>query len=337
MQRCIDLALQGRGRVAPNPLVGCVIVYEDKIIGEGYHAKYGDLHAEIKSLDSVVDKTLLSNSTLYVNLEPCNHFGKTPPCTRKIIDAGIPKVVIGHRDPNIQIEGNGVEELQKAGVEVVEHVLRESNFDLNRRFTTFHEKRRPFIILKWAQTADGYMAQTGGVQTLISNEQSKQLVHHWRSEEQAIMVGTNTALVDNPRLTVREIEGINPLRVVLDRELRIPLENYLFDGQTPTLVINDLKSEKEGNLEYLKLGFKEELLANILKELTSRDIQSILVEGGAQLHNSFIALNLWDEARIITSPVTFGSGIEAPDISGEEIKSESVGDNSISYLRNSSA
>jgi len=335
MQRCIDLAQKGMGRVAPNPLVGCVVVFGDEIIGEGYHSRFGELHAEIKALESVEDKSLLGSSTLYVNLEPCNHFGKTPPCTRRIIEAGVPKVVIGLRDPNIQIEGRGIEKLREAGIEVIEGILSESNYELNRRFLTLHKKKRPYIILKWAQTSDGFMAKAGDVKTAISNEQSKQLVHQWRGEEQAIMVGTNTALIDNPQLTVREIDGVNPLRVVLDRELQIPQNSHLLDGKTSTIVVNEHKSDREHNVEHLKLDFDQDLLTNVLNELASRDIQSILVEGGAQLHSSFIAANLWDEARIITSPITFGGGIEAPEISGEQLKTESLGNNFIAYLTNS--
>ena len=336
MRRCLDLAAKGVGRVAPNPLVGCVIVRENEVIGEGYHAKFGEQHAEIKALESVKDKSLLKGSTLYVNLEPCNHFGKTPPCTDQIIEAKVARVVIGQRDPNIQVAGQGVEVLKGAGIEVEEEVLAEDNYQLNLRFITFHEKQRPYIILKWAQTKDGFTAKTGEVETAVSNGQSRLIVHRWRSQEQAIMVGTNTALIDDPQLTVRELGGTNPLRVVLDRELKIPTNYHLLSGKVSTIVVNESKSASENNLEHLKLKFDDQLLLNLMSELSSRNIQSVLVEGGAKLHNSFIVQDLWDEARVITSTLIFRSGVKAPDIKGKIHKIEAVEDNSISYIMNMS-
>lgn len=335
MRHCLLLAAKGLGHVAPNPMVGAVIVHKGKIIGEGWHMKYGEAHAEVNAINSVDNKGLLSSSTLYVTLEPCAHYGKTPPCADLIVHHKIPYVVIGCIDSNSLVKGKGVEKLVSAGCDVKIGVLDEECRELNKRFFSFHEKKRPYIVLKWAQSADGFIdvlrgIETAGQATPISNAQSKKLVHQWRSEEQAIMVGTNTALLDNPRLTVREHTGKNPLRIVLDRELRIPISYHLFDGSAPTLVFTEMKEKRSDKAEYVHVKFDSTLLKRVMEELVRRNIQSVIVEGGSQLLNSFTSQNLWDESRVLISRRRLGSGVEAPvlhekpihteDIEGDELK-----------------
>jgi len=325
MQQCISLAKLGFGNVAPNPMVGCVIVHQNIIIGEGYHQQYGEAHAEVNAINAVKDKNLLKESTLYVNLEPCAHFGKTPPCSNLIIEYQIPKVVIGCIDSFSEVSGKGIAKMEKAGIEVTVGVLETESLELNNRFFTFHTKRRPYIILKWAQTQDGFIdvdrdsCSLSGAEmeqpldNWITTPSSKKIVHKWRSQEQAIMVGTNTAFNDNPQLNVREAEGKNPLRIVLDLNLRLPNNLHLFDKTIPTLVFNTLKNKTENNLEFVKIE-KDHLIPQILKELYQRDIQSVIIEGGAQLLNTFIKENLWDEARVFTGIKTFKKGLQAPQI-----------------------
>ena len=319
MKRCLDLAVLGLGHTSPNPLVGSVIVHNDRIIGEGFHHVYGGPHAEVNAVDAVADKSLLPGSTLYVNLEPCSHSGKTPPCADMIIRAGIPEVVIGTSDPNPLVSGNGIRRLEQAGVKVFTGVLQDQCRDLNKRFFTYHTKKRPLIILKWAQTSDGFMdvlRENAGVQepNWISNEISRILVHKWRSEEQSILVGTRTALLDNPRLNVRQWSGNSPIRMVLDRNLRLPATLNLFDNSMPTLVFNALKDSREGLTQYVRLDFTGSVLRDLLRYLHDKGLQSVFVEGGQKLLNSFLDENLWDEARVFTGPVKFGAGISAPVI-----------------------
>lgn len=339
MRQCISLALKGMGHAAPNPLVGSVIVHNDEVIGEGYHERYGDAHAEVNAINSVKNKELLKEATLYVNLEPCAHHGKTPPCADLIVKHKIPYVVIGTVDPHSVVKGKGIEKLVSAGCDVKVGVLEEECRELNRRFFTFHEKQRPYILLKWAQTADRYIDtqrsfDQAGEALRISNEESRRLVHRWRSEEQAIMVGTNTALLDNPMLTVRECEGKNPLRVVPDRQLRIPLHYHLFDGSAPTLVFTEMKEKRSAKAEYVHVKFDDRLIEKILKELYRRNIQSVMVEGGHQLLSSFISKGLWDEARIFTSRRKLGSGVQAPAFSRKPVSSGDIAGDQLSIYRN---
>jgi len=319
MNRCIELARLGFGSTAPNPMVGSVIVHGDRIIGEGYHKKAGAFHAEVNAIGSVKDKELLTKSVLYVNLEPCAHTGKTPPCTDLIIKCRIPSVVIGTADPHEIVSGKGIMQLRQAGIAVTTGICRDSCIDLNRRFFTYHAFKRPYILLKWAQSSDGFMdvireKSDPARPNWISNELSRKLVHKWRTEEQAIMVGTHTALLDNPRLNVREWPGNNPLRIVLDRTLQLPATLHLFDNQIATLIINEIRDDVSRLCRYHKIPFTSQLLPSVMNLLHKQGIQSVIVEGGKQLLESFIASGLWDEARIFTGQRPFGSGIKAPDI-----------------------
>lgn len=304
MQRCLELAKLGAGSVAPNPMVGAVLVCNDRIIGEGWHQQYGKAHAEVNCLASVKEEDwkLIIQSTLYVSLEPCAHFGKTPPCTDLIIQHKIPKVVIGCRDPFKEVDGKGIEKLEAAGVMVELGVLEKDCKELNKRFFTFHTQQRPYIILKWAETADGFIAPFAGAEglrLLISNEYSNRLVHQWRSEEAAILVGTNTALLDNPELTTRLWPGKSPIRLVLDMNLRLPTSLKIFNGEERTIIFNAVKQEEKNDLLYYKLERDRDILTQLMSALYQLKIQSVLVEGGAKLLQSFIDAGLWDEVRII--------------------------------------
>lgn len=323
MQRALDLAQLSRGSVSPNPLVGCVVVHNNIIIGEGRHEKYGEAHAEVNAVASVKDQSLLKDSTVYVNLEPCSHFGKTPPCADLLVKHQIKKVVIANMDPNPLVSGKGIQKLKDAGIEVVTGVLKAKGNELNKRFFTFIEQKRPYIILKWAETADGFIARENFDSKWISNEQSRQLVHKWRSEEDAVLVGTATALHDNPALTVRDWSGRNPVRIVLDRYGRLPKTLTLFDGQQQTICYTVTKSETQKNLDFVKLNessFQQDLLDDLFK----RNIQSVIIEGGATTLQQFINNEFWDEARVFTSDKEFGSGITAPQFNGNLISTESV-------------
>jgi diaminohydroxyphosphoribosylaminopyrimidine deaminase / 5-amino-6-(5-phosphoribosylamino)uracil reductase len=315
MQRCIELARQGAGSVAPNPMVGAVLVYNDLIIAEGYHAQYGQAHAEVNCINAVTEEhlPLLTQSTLYVSLEPCTHFGKTPPCADLIIKKKIPKVVIGCRDPFKEVDGKGIEKLKAAGIEVISGVLEAACKDLNKRFFCFHTMHRPYIILKWAQTANGVIANKDYSGISISNEFTNRLVHKWRSEEAAILVGTNTALADNPSLTTRLWTGNNPVRLVVDMNLRLPQSLKLFDGEVKTIVFNTVKQEEKNNLLFCRLTNDTSLVHQTCNALYKLNIQSVLVEGGAKLLQSFIDEGLYDEVRIITNnQLQVPEGITAP-------------------------
>ncbi|MBK9733010.1 MAG: bifunctional diaminohydroxyphosphoribosylaminopyrimidine deaminase/5-amino-6-(5-phosphoribosylamino)uracil reductase RibD [Chitinophagaceae bacterium] len=330
MRRCLELAMLGSGNVAPNPLVGSVIVHGDKIIGEGFHQQYGGPHAEVNAIVSVKEDDLhfLSQSRLYVNLEPCSHTGKTPPCADLIIEKQIPEVIIGMQDPNPLVSGKGIAKLREAGCKVSVDVLKEECLILNRRFANFIEKKRPYIILKWAQSADGFIGEVNQ-EVSLSNHFSKTLTHKWRSEEVAIMVGTQTALVDDPILDSRLWSQHNPLRIVLDRHLRLPETLHLFDGSIPTLVFTSKKKAALKNMEFVTIDFNDQLLNHLLSILYERQIQSVLVEGGQKLLQSFIDGALWDEARIFITPGVLGKGIAAPRISASVFSQEHVGDDTL--------
>lgn len=334
MNRCLELARLGAGHVAPNPMVGAVLVYEDRIIGEGYHKEYGKAHAEVNCIESVKDedKRLIEKSTLYVSLEPCSHYGKTPPCSDRIIKERIPVVVIGCRDSYEEVNGRGIEKLKAAGVEVIENVLEKESLELNKRFFTFHQKRRPYVILKWAQSNDGMIANADHSRVFISNEEVNRLVHKWRSEEAAIMIGTNTALHDNPELTVRLWEGKSPVRIVIDKDLKLPQSLKVFDGHIQTIVFNKLKEEQGNNISFIKIK-EDDFFKNVCISLYQINIQSVLIEGGAKLLQSFIDKDLWDEARVIVNDqLQIGNGVKAPVLKKEKlIAGENIGNNTISY------
>jgi diaminohydroxyphosphoribosylaminopyrimidine deaminase / 5-amino-6-(5-phosphoribosylamino)uracil reductase len=315
MQRAMELALNGRGHVSPNPLVGSVVVHDGKIIGEGFHKKYGGPHAEVEAVNAVSDKSLLKESTLYVNLEPCSHFGKTPPCADMIIREGLRSAVISNVDPNPLVAGQGVKKLLDAGIDVQTGVLEQRGSELNKRFFTSMVKQRPYIILKWAQTKDGFIARENFDSKWISNDLSRQLVHKWRTEEDAIMIGTQTAKIDNPQLNVRLWTGRDPVRVVIDRNLKLDSSLHLFNGLQNTLVYNLIRDEERQNLIYRKIA-DENFLNALIKDLHQLKIQSMIVEGGTSLLQSFIDLHLWDEAQIFTSDKIFEKGIQAPEITG---------------------
>jgi diaminohydroxyphosphoribosylaminopyrimidine deaminase / 5-amino-6-(5-phosphoribosylamino)uracil reductase len=323
IQRTFDLALMGVGAVSPNPRVGCVIVKGGEVIGEGWHKKYGEAHAEVNAVESVADKNQLAGSTAYVNLEPCSHFGKTPPCSDLLIQHGVKKVVISNLDSNPLVAGEGIKKLKEAGIEVITGVLEKEGRDLNKRFFTYHEKQRPYIILKWAQTTDGFIAHSNYESRWISSEFSRQLVHKWRSEEDAVLVGTKTAAHDNPNLTVRDWSGRNPIRLVIDRFLRLSDNLNLFDKSVPTVCFNILKNEEHSNLKLVRLD-ELHFIPQLLTWLQTEKIQSLLVEGGSQTLSLFIESGLWDEARIFTSIRSFHKGIKAPPLQGDLILREQI-------------
>ncbi len=341
MHRCLELATKGAGQVAPNPMVGAVLVHEEKIIGEGWHQKYGEAHAEVNCIDQAIQNgfaELIPRSTLYVSLEPCAHFGKTPPCTDLIIQNKIPEVVIGCRDPFIEVDGKGIQKLKAAGVIVITNVLEAECKELNKRFFTFHTQHRPYVILKWAMTKDGFMApltHEKGSRLLISNEYSNRLVHQWRSEESSILVGTNTALLDDPGLTTRLWPGQSPVRLVVDMELKLPPSLKLFDQRHRTIVFNTVKHEEEGNCWYYQVTEEVSLVHQVLNALYQLKIQSVLVEGGARLLQSFIDEDAWDEARIITNEqLETGTGLKAPSLDMMQLTGqERQGNDTTSYFK----
>jgi diaminohydroxyphosphoribosylaminopyrimidine deaminase/5-amino-6-(5-phosphoribosylamino)uracil reductase len=322
MHRCIELAALGSGSVSPNPMVGAVIVHDDQIIGEGYHRQYGQAHAEVNAINQVFTdfedaEALLKKSTLYVSLEPCAHYGKTPPCADLIIKHRIPKVVVGCRDPFEQVNGKGIEKLKAAGVKVISGILEAECQWLNRRFFTRVQKQRPYVILKWAQTDDGFIAPADNSQFWITSNESRKLVHKWRGEEDAILVGKNTVATDNPHLNTRLWPGKSPKRVVIDRKLELSRKLKIYDQSVETLVFNELKTDIEGKTKYIALeDFERFVPQYILFQLYLQDIQSVIIEGGAHTLNSFIEEGLWDEARIFTGKAVLGQGISAPRITG---------------------
>lgn len=315
MQRALELAALGRGYVSPNPLVGSVVVYNDKIIGEGWHKKWGEAHAEVNAIRSVEDKALLPHATVYVTLEPCSHFGKTPPCADLLIEHKVKKVVVANLDTNPLVAGEGIKKLRAAGIEVITGILDRAGRELNKRFFTFMEKQRPYIILKWAETSDGFIAQENYDSKWISNVLSRQWVHKWRTEEDAILIGAKTVVHDNPQLNVRDWTGRNPTRVIIDRFLKLNEKLHVFDRSQPTLCYNLLKHEEFPNLTLVRMD-ENNFLQNVLHDLWKRKVQSLIVEGGATLLRIFIEAGLWDEARVFQSPRKFNKGIPAPVLKG---------------------
>jgi diaminohydroxyphosphoribosylaminopyrimidine deaminase/5-amino-6-(5-phosphoribosylamino)uracil reductase len=339
MHRCIQLAKLGAGHVAPNPLVGAVLVHESRIIGEGFHQRYGKAHAEVNCIASVKedDLKLVSSSTLYVSLEPCVHFGKTPPCTDLIIANKIAKVVVGCTDPYAEVKGKGIEKLKKAGIEVLDHVLLKECLELNKRFITFQLEHRPYVVLKWAQSRNGKMARTDRQRFAISNEFSRRLVHQWRSEEASILVGANTAFHDDPELSNRFWHGANPIRLVTDMELRLPSSLKLFNGEIPTTIFNSRKHSLEeidftshqplgkDGLAYYQVTTDVSLVQQIMHALYQLKIQSVLVEGGGRLLQSFIDENYWDEIRLITNKeLNMDEGVVSPVFNGIKMNEQEL-------------
>lgn len=318
MARCIQLARGGLGHTRPNPMVGAVVVHRGRIIGEGYHRKCGEAHAEVNAIAAVKEEALLREATLYVSLEPCSHYGKTPPCAEWIIRKGIPRVVVGCLDPFPEVSGRGVRMLREAGVEVVTGVMENEAWELNKAFMTLHTLRRPYILLKWAQSADGYIDRTrtdvSEPPVLLSSPETLRQVHKLRAETAAIMVGTHTALLDNPSLTVRRWAGNSPVRITLDRDLRIPEYYNLKDGSVPTLIFTSREAESRPGLEYIRLDFGQPVLPQVLHQLYLRRVDSLLVEGGATLLKHFLKEDLWDEARVETSPFDLTGGVRAPEM-----------------------
>ncbi len=325
IRRCIELASNGLCNAAPNPMVGAVIVHNGKIIGEGYHARCGEGHAEVNAIRSVKDESLLKESTIYVSLEPCSHYGKTPPCADLIISKGIPRVVVGCIDPFSQVSGRGIQKLRDAGIDVTVGVLEDECKNLIRRFVTFNTRKRPYITLKWAESADGFIDinRENGSPVVMSTPITSMYVHKQRAEHKAILVGRKTALLDNPSLTTRNWYGANPLRLVIDRTLSLPSNLRLFDHTTPTLVFTEKEKAVEENLEYITLDFSKDILPQILTVLYERKIQSLLVEGGTTLLQSFINSGLWDEMFVEHSEKVLGEGVESPNIpKGTVIRTE---------------
>lgn len=323
ISRCIQLAKNGMGTTFPNPMVGSVIVHDDIIIGEGYTSPYGGPHAEVNAINSVKNKMLLKKASLYVTLEPCSHFGKTPPCADLIIEHQIQNVVIGLLDPHEKVAGQGIEKLKAAGIHVTVGVLEKECRDHHKRFLSYHTKKRPYIILKWAETADGYMAPLQQKRNnnpepyWISNAYSQQMVHQWRSQEQAILVGTNTVLADNPKLNVRHWKGQNPIRIILDRELKISKKYHILDGSVTTIIVTGfLPKNPQPGIIYEAIDFELNLPDQICTILHKHNILSIIIEGGAKTLQNFIDSELWDEARIFRGKNKFGEGLKAPNIHG---------------------
>ncbi len=323
MERCLQLAKNGLGSTYPNPLVGAVVVCDNKIIGEGWHRKAGGPHAEVHAINSVSDKNILQKATIYVSLEPCSHYGKTPPCSDLIISSEIKKVVIGSVDPFKHVAGKGIKKLLDAGCEVRVGVLEKKCAELNKRFFTFHTQKRPFIILKWAQSADGFIAPDQRMRgsrspVWITNTASRQLVHKWRAEEMAILVGTSTVEADNPSLTTREWWGSSPTRIVLDRKLRLDPDSAVFNDDAPTFVITEkaAPSTNTGNVNFLSLNFQINLAEQLANALYESGLQSVIIEGGKETLQTFIDNGLWDEARVFTGSVYFKNGVPAPRLAG---------------------
>ena len=338
MQRALQLARLGAAAVSPNPMVGCVIVHDGKIIGEGWHKKYGEAHAEVNAINDVLDKSILSESEVYVTLEPCSHFGKTPPCADLLIKHKVKKVIICNHDPNPLVSGQGIERLRKAGIEVEIGLLEQEGRVLNKRFFTYIEKKRPYIILKWAESSDGFIAKKNYETVQISNLLSRRFVHKMRSEEDAIMVGTNTVKYDNPTLNTRFWNGKNAVRVLIDKDLSLPKTLNIFDNSQKTICYtivdkdNHINVSNNAEVVLLKDDFRS-INELVLKDLYQRKIQSIIIEGGTILLQSFIDLNLWDEAFILKGELILEDGIQAPVIREREVLRENLGSNILIKLR----
>lgn len=332
IKRCIELAQKAIGKTYPNPLVGSVIVHNGKIIGEGYHHKAGENHAEINAINSVKDKSLIPESTIYVSLEPCAHYGKTPPCALKIKELGFKKVVIGAMDSHDKVNGKGKKIIQDAGIEAVSGILEKECIDLNKRFFTYHEKKRPYIILKWAESGDQFLDKNFQP-TSISNSLVNQFVHQLRADEHAILVGTQTALNDNPSLTVRNVKGENPVRILIDFDLKVPQDFRLYSNKARTLIFNSAKEEVVNNIHFIKIE-KENFLQNLMDALYKEQIQSVIIEGGRFTLQEFINENLWDEAIIIKNKnLKLENGTKSPEFNFIPNKVENFRDNLIQFYK----
>jgi diaminohydroxyphosphoribosylaminopyrimidine deaminase/5-amino-6-(5-phosphoribosylamino)uracil reductase len=342
MQRAIELAKLGAGCVSPNPMVGCVIVHNDSIIGEGWHEQFGGPHAEVNALKTLQDKSLLKESTVYVTLEPCSHYGKTPPCANALIEHNVKQVVVGITDPNPLVSGNGIKLLRNAGIDVITDVLSKECAELNKRFITYITQKRPYVTLKWAESADGFIAPDIEKLSPVEFEKQKQIsgptvqkiTHFWRTQEDAFMVGTTTAEVDNPRLNARAWIGRNPARVVLDLNNRLPKTLRVFDGTQPTFVFvwDEHKTESTLNVIYLQLDKNKNLVSQILEALYQHNIQSLVVEGGSKLLQTFIDQNSWDEAIVIKAQHNLLCGLKAPKLKGKTQQISIVDNNQISFI-----
>lgn len=324
MNRCIYLASKGAGKVAPNPMVGCVIVHNGEITGEGFHRKFGEAHAEINAIASVGDKTTLRNSTLYVTLEPCTHYGKTPPCTDALIKHKIPRIIIAASDNFEKVSGKGIDTLRAAGADVITGILEKEYRWLNRRYFYSVSEKRPYVILKWAQTKDGFIGRKNEI-VKISNKKTSALSHKWRAEEQAIMIGTETAINDNPLLTTRLWHGKNPVRVVIDRTGRIPETLNIFNNDSQTIVFTETKRSNRDNVEFVSTEFNRNFPGNMLNAMYTRGIQSVIVEGGVYTIQSFINAGLWNEARVVEGNSELKSGIKAPSLNIEPVSQVNTG------------
>jgi len=336
MKRCLELAAIAIGGTYPNPMVGSVIVHNGEIIGEGWHQKAGEAHAEVNAVASVKDKSLLKDSTIYISLEPCAHYGNTPPCAELIIKHQIPNVVVGCVDSFSEVSGKGIEMMQKAGSTVKVGVLEKECKASHKRFFTFHQKNRPYIILKWAETKDGFIApleQESGKPFWITSSESKKLVHKWRTEEASILVGTNTAEKDNPALTARLWEGNQPLRLVIDRNLRLMDSLQVFDDSAKTLVFTEKSMENSGSTTYQNIAFSQ-LQKEVMDELYKRNIHSVIIEGGSETLQSFIDANLWDEARVFVGDQNLEKGITAPILNGKLMNEEKVSTDMLKWYSN---
>ncbi len=339
MRFCFRLAEKGIADVAPNPMVGAIVVYQGEIIGQGYHEKYGRPHAEPNAINSVKNQALLKESTLYVNLEPCSHHGKMPPCVDLIIEKQIPQVVISNVDPNPQVAGRGIKKLEQAGVKVITGILPDEGWELNKRFFTYHTKKRPYILLKWAQSSDGFMdkiRENLSISPVIfSTSETQKLNHKIRAEETAILVGTNTILLDNPQLTNRLWEGKNPLRITFDCDNKIPLNARIFDESAQTLIFSKRTKKVNNFVNFVAVDFSKNILQQVMNELYTRKITSLIVEGGAQTLRSFMDENLWDEAKVEIAPFSLENGVRAPELNKNLLyKEEFIGENKLQYYKN---
>jgi len=334
IKRCFELALKGNAGVAPNPMVGCVIVHNHQIIGEGYHKAYGDHHAEVMAINSVTEDALLPESTVYVNLEPCAHYGKTPPCADLIISRKIKKVVISNTDPHEKVAGKGIEKMVASGIEVVSGVLEKEGHELNKQFFTFHQKKRPYIVLKWAETSDGFMGRFSddASSKQISNALSNRFVHELRAQSGAILIGTNTAVQDNPSLTTRLVDGKNPLRVVLDSKARIPESHTVFTDGNETIIIGP--SRPNSRVEYIDIPNDAQYWPSVMRTLYQRNILQVLVEGGRRIHEQLIDQGLWDEAIVITSDAKWENGVRSPILNNTKLRSFTLDNDTITHYLN---
>ena len=331
MQKCLDLAIKGIGKTYPNPLVGCVIVLNDKIISEGWHKSYGEVHAEVDAINKIKDKSILKECSLYVNLEPCNHHGRTPPCTDLILKYGIKNVIIGIRDPNKNVVGSGIEYLKKSGCNVKHNVLKDECNFINRRFTTFNKFERPYITLKWAESKDGFIGPiknklNSGRVIWLSNKKSRVLSHKWRTEEQSILVGVQTIIDDNPNLTSRYYRGNNPIRIIVDPSLRIPHNSKVLNNDSESIIFSNSRNKIEGiNVIYNDFNNKDSLINSIYDQ----KIQSVIVEGGRKTLQYFIDNNFWDCMKVIKTNIKLNEGTPRPNFNIDEYEYKMIEDNKL--------